>query len=74
MKTRKRGLGHKWCVYHRKKLSCSSQLQEGFSWSLGHLLTGQHMLGKMTRSQRNFIKIINGLEAEGRMKNRICIV
>lgn len=28
------------------------------------------MLGKMTRSQKNFIKIINGLQAEVRMKEQ----
>lgn len=28
------------------------------------------MLRKMTRSQRNFIKIINGLQAEVRMKEQ----
>lgn len=51
----------------QETITDTSQLQSGFSWSLGHLLIVQHMLRKMTRSQRNFIKIINGLQAEAKM-------
>lgn len=57
------GLGRERGVYHRKQLSA-------FSWSLGRLLIGQLMLRKVTRSQRDFIKIINGVQAEARMKEK----
>lgn len=60
-------LGCEWCIFitgsNYPALLCSTEALTGVKSTF---LMGQHVLRKMTRSQRNFIKIISSFAGQGK--------